>query len=156
MQELDAGALWNLGDIDANRAAIADAGGIQPLIALLSSPSVVGVQENAAGALGVLSVNAENKAAIASAGCIPHLIALLASPSAGVQGAAAGALGALGVPDELRGSLEAARRAASGVRGGPMCGAVCDGCYFSPLIFRWSETCDVCAWHMRGARVALD
>jgi hypothetical protein len=32
LQELAAGALWNLGDIDANRGTIADAGGILPLI----------------------------------------------------------------------------------------------------------------------------
>ncbi len=78
-------------------AAIAAAGGIPPLIALLASPSV-GVHLEAASALRHLSVNAVNEVTIASAGA--PLIALLASTLAGVQECAAGALGNLSVSVE--------------------------------------------------------
>ena len=100
---------------DANRVAIAAAGGIKPLIALIGSPFAE-VQEAAAGALRNLSSNGVcrgggsmmcdggvvpsyargaadgNCVAIAAAGGIELLIALLGSPSAEVQKAAAGAL----------------------------------------------------------------
>ena len=100
-------------DAAKNRAAIAAAGGIEPLIALLGSPSVE-VQNAAAGALynlacigacrggcagacGCVAPYARGAAdatrvAIAAAGGIEPLIALLGSASAEVQKAAAGAL----------------------------------------------------------------
>ncbi|GLC57934.1 hypothetical protein PLESTB_001291300 [Pleodorina starrii] len=79
---------------DANQVAIAQAGGIPPLVKLLNS-SDTGVQEQAAGALGVLAGNDANQVAIAQAGGIPPLVKLLNSSDTGVQEQAAGALGVL-------------------------------------------------------------
>ena len=72
------------------------AGGISPLIALLSSHSI-DVQQDAAAALANLSETAEIRSQIASAGAIPPLVALLSSPSASVMEDAKVALRFLGV-----------------------------------------------------------
>jgi vacuolar protein 8 len=124
-QENAAGALFNLAgngkcasertcrgsSVDcagANNIAIAAAGAVPPLVALLASPSVV-VQKDAAWVLWSLAGNGmcaskhacchgytvcadANQIAIAAAGAVPPLIAILASPSVDAQFAAAGAL----------------------------------------------------------------
>jgi HEAT repeat protein len=79
--------------------ALAAAGIIPPLIALLSSPSA-DVQHAATGALANVGISAENKVTIVSAGALPLLITLLSSHSVGVQGAAAAALRNLGASAE--------------------------------------------------------
>jgi len=71
--------------------AIAQAGGIAPLVALTRSGSA-GAQEKAAGALWILARDADNKVAIAQAGGIAPLVALTRSGSAGAQENAAAAL----------------------------------------------------------------
>ena len=107
-------ALFGAAEIEI---AIAAAGGIETLIALLGSPTAE-VQKVAAGALLILARNgvcrgggvrrreragegaasyarcvaAENAVVIAAAGGIAPLIALLGSPSAHLQNAAAGVL----------------------------------------------------------------
>ena len=99
--------LANLALNDANRAAIAAAGAILPLVRLLGSASE-GVQEQAARALEILAVNSDdNPAAIAAADAIPPLVRLLGSRSAGVQERAAG-LANLAVTDANRAALAAA------------------------------------------------
>ena len=64
-----------------SRVKIAQAGGIAPLIALLSSGDAAG-KEQAAGALWNLGVNDDNKVKIVQAGGIAPLIALLTSGDA--------------------------------------------------------------------------
>ena len=92
-QEQAATALANLADNnDANKAAIAAAGGIPPLVRLLGS-SIAGVQQHAARTLWYLARNDANKAAIAAAGVIPPLVLLLGSGSELMQEGAAWACG---------------------------------------------------------------
>ena len=67
-KEQAAGALANLALNTDNQAAIARAGGIEPLVALVRS-GTDGQKEQAAGALWSLAWNTDNKAAIATAGC---------------------------------------------------------------------------------------
>ena len=76
-------AAWKLGDLaeelqfhSDNRASIAAAGAIPPLVALLSS-SDEDVQRAAVGTLGNLAENVDNKALIAEAGGIPPLVSCL-------------------------------------------------------------------------------
>jgi hypothetical protein len=72
-------------------AAIASAGGIPPIVALLLSPSAR-LPREAAGALVNLSADVENRVPIASSGGIPPLVALLALLSVDTQEAAASVL----------------------------------------------------------------
>ncbi len=65
-------------------AAVAAAGAIRPLIALLFS-RVPDVERSTAGALGHLGAEAVCGTAIAAAGAVPPLVALLASPSADIR-----------------------------------------------------------------------
>ncbi|GLC71160.1 hypothetical protein PLESTF_001081000 [Pleodorina starrii] len=89
-------ALWCLSVHGANAATIAQAGGIPPLIGLLSSPHALDEQRNAAGALASLAMNGESQVAMAQAGAVPPLVRLLGSGSdAVVQQRAALALGEL-------------------------------------------------------------
>ena len=71
-----------------NEVAIAKAGGIPPLVALLQS-GTDGQKEAALGALRNLSVNAENKVTIAQAGAIAPLVVLTQSGTAGQKETAA-------------------------------------------------------------------
>ena len=74
--------------------AIAQAGAIEPFVALLRSGSAK-AQEKAAQTLGNLACNAENKVAITQAGAIKPLEALARNGGAGAQKAAAWALAKL-------------------------------------------------------------
>ena len=74
-QEIAAHALANLATNDATRAAIAEFGGIAPLVAMVSNGTRA-QKENAAAALRVLAANEANKVAIARAGGIAPLIAM--------------------------------------------------------------------------------
>ena len=56
---------------------IAQAGAIDPLVALLSGGRTDGVEEAAAGALRRLTLNDENQVAVARAGAISSLVALM-------------------------------------------------------------------------------
>jgi hypothetical protein len=86
-----AGALADMGD-DESRVAIARAGGIVPLVALLTAQDPAAGAE-AARALRNLSVgNDENRGSIAQAGAIPPLVALLQSGTDGQKENAAFAL----------------------------------------------------------------
>lgn len=65
-----------------NQVAIADAGAIQPLVAMLGSPSNE-LQAEAAGALAQLAHNnTDNQAAVARTGAIAPLCALVNPPHA--------------------------------------------------------------------------
>ena len=64
-----------------NKAAIASAGGIPPLVSLVRDGSTAGERQYAAGALRNLAGSAANKEIIASAGGIEPLVALLVRPS---------------------------------------------------------------------------
>ena len=87
-----AGALCNLAHENAvNQQAIAAAGAIPQLVALLGSSNIVRVE--AAKALRNLACNhPANKQAIAAAGAIPLLVAALGGGSTKLEGAAAAAL----------------------------------------------------------------
>ena len=65
---------------DENQAAIARAGAIEPLVALVSGGNA-GAQEAAAAALHWLAFGADNQVAIARAGAIEPLVALLHEPT---------------------------------------------------------------------------
>ena len=65
---------------DENQAAIARAGAIEPLVALVSGGNA-GTQEAAAAALHWLAFGADNQVAIARAGAIEPLVALLHEPT---------------------------------------------------------------------------
>jgi len=81
-----------LAQSDQNRIIIAEKQGIKPLIELLKTTKVVGVQRHVAGALWNLGVNVKNNKAIADFGAIEPLVQLLKSTAEKVQRVAAGAL----------------------------------------------------------------
>ncbi|CAE7354175.1 PUB13, partial [Symbiodinium necroappetens] len=89
-----ANALRDLAISADNQALIAEAGGIPPLVELLSS-SNTDVQMMAAAALRHLASNADNKALIAEAGGIPPLVSCLTTGTKWAQLHAAEALGTL-------------------------------------------------------------
>ena len=72
-------ALWNLACYDGNRAKIAAAGAIPPLVAMLGPKSSSKVQEVAAGALWNLAYNIDNKVKIRYAGGVDALTRLMQS-----------------------------------------------------------------------------
>ena len=78
----------------ANRVAIANAGGIAPLVELLRDGSAE-AKAQAAEALAVLMFNVDNRALIAEAGGIPLLVELLRDGTVGAKWSAAFALGKL-------------------------------------------------------------
>ena len=92
---------------DQNKAAIAAAGGIPPLVALVESASDA-TKKSAAAALQSLAVNDQNQAAIAAAGGIPPLVALVTSGSDTAKKSAAGALQSLAVNDRNKAAIAAA------------------------------------------------
>ena len=85
-----AGALADMGD-DESRVAIARAGGIVPLVALLTAQDPAAGAE-AARALRSLTRIAENKVLIAQAGAIAPLVTLVQSGTDGQKKSAAAAL----------------------------------------------------------------
>jgi vacuolar protein 8 len=85
-----AGALADMRD-NESRVAIARAGGIVPLVAMLTAQDPAAGAE-AARALRSLAINAENKVLIAQAGAIAPLVTLVQSGTAGQKEQAAGAL----------------------------------------------------------------
>ena len=82
-----------------NKNAIAQAGGIAPLVALVQS-GTDGQKDTAAGALWNLSFAAGNKVAIAQAGGIAPLVTLLQRGTDGQKESAAGALATLALHAE--------------------------------------------------------
>ncbi|CAL1157836.1 unnamed protein product, partial [Cladocopium goreaui] len=92
---------------DQNKAAIAAAGGIPPLVALVTSGSD-SAKEPAAGALRNLAMNDQNMAAIAAAGGIPPLVALVTSGSDSAKEQAARALINLALNDQNKAAIAAA------------------------------------------------
>ena len=99
--------LANLAWNDQNRAAIAAAGGIPPLVALITSGSD-SAKGYAAGALRNLARNDQNKAAIAAAGGIPPLVALVTSGSDFAKENGARALRILAANDQNMAAIVAA------------------------------------------------
>lgn len=110
VQELNEGALdvkaqaarelFDMATVSAeNRAMIAAAGAIPPLIHLLQQGGA-NEQIQAAAALKWLAIEGENKTTIAAAGAIPVLVQLLDSDTAGVVEQAADALKQLAVDAE--------------------------------------------------------
>ncbi|GLC57930.1 hypothetical protein PLESTB_001290900 [Pleodorina starrii] len=104
-----AGSLATFANINiANRAAIANAGGIPPLVRLLDSWNT-DVQEQAARALAALADKYEaSMVLIAKAGGIPPLVKLLDSSNTGVQQWAARALANLSENDANRVAIDKA------------------------------------------------
>ena len=90
-----AGALADMRD-DESRVAIARAGGIVPLVALLTAQDPAAGAE-AARALRSLAINAENKVLIAQAGAFAPLVTLVQSGTDDQKEQAAGALRNLAV-----------------------------------------------------------
>ena len=91
----NAGALARLAyDNDANKATIADAGGIPPLVALVHDGTEI-QKTQAALALMRLAAEDTNAVAIAAAGGIPPLVALARDGTEKQKEHATGALGNL-------------------------------------------------------------
>jgi hypothetical protein len=93
-KENAAATLSNLALNADNEVAIPAAGGIAPLVKLLTEGSAV-AKEKAAGALSNLAGNADNEVAILAAGGIAPLVKLLTEGSAVAKEDAAGALRSL-------------------------------------------------------------
>lgn len=89
--ERAAAVLAELARLSESKAEVNRAGGIPPLVCMLSVPSEDG-QTHAAGALFHFSVTMDNKVAIGDAGGIQPLVNLLSSSSLVVQRHAAGTL----------------------------------------------------------------
>ena len=85
-------ALWHLAATEDNQAAIAKAGGIAPLVELLTSESAVSQQYAAAALHSLARDHTENQIALAKAGAIPLLVDILGSDSAATQEHAVGTL----------------------------------------------------------------
>jgi len=85
-------ALWHLAATEDNQSAIAKAGGITPVVALLTSESSVTQQYAAAGLQSLARDHTENQIALAKAGAIAPLVDILGSDSAATQEHAVGAL----------------------------------------------------------------
>ena len=89
--ERAAEALYHLANTEAGQAAVAEAGGIEPLVALTRRGSAT-AQADAAGALWLLTDDVKNCAAIASAGGIAPLVGLVRHGSEAAQEHAASLL----------------------------------------------------------------
>ena len=102
-----ASAVWSMTFQNPdNQKAIADAGGIPPLIALLGGNPEV--HKDAAGALWSLAASSENQVIIASEGGIVPFVELVKNGSFGAQETSAGALFALAEERDNRVSIAAA------------------------------------------------
>eukprot|EP00435_Cladocopium_sp_Y103_P017605 s551_g4.t1 len=93
---------------DENKVAIAAAGGIPPLVALVTSGSDAAKTQAAFALRNLALKNDQNRAAIAAAGGIPPLIALVTSSSDSAKKEAARALGHVGLNDQSRAAIAAA------------------------------------------------
>ena len=101
VQKEVASAIWAMTrDNPDNQIAIAAAGGIPPLIALLEGHPEV--HRDVAGALWSLAANSDNQQSIAAEGGIAPLVQLISKGSIGAQETAAGALYALAETAENR------------------------------------------------------
>lgn len=99
-------AIWSMStDNTENQVAIAQAGGVQPLIRLLEGHPEV--HREVAGALWSLAANHENQLTIANEGGIPPLVDLLKTGSPGAQETAAGAIHVLAESSENRVAIAA-------------------------------------------------
>ena len=78
MQAAAAGALRSLAFHTENKAKIAAAGAIPPLVTLLGAHTMAAAQEAAAGALRCLSSHDGIEVEVIAAGAIPSLVLLLA------------------------------------------------------------------------------
>lgn len=76
--------LGNLAVVASNQLAIAEAGGLAPMIAVLEGSRHVSCQKFAARALHRLAAHGANKPAIVSEGALPALVRRLRSPDAEV------------------------------------------------------------------------
>ena len=85
-------ALWHLATTEDNQTAIAKAGGIAPLLGLLTSESGVTAQYAAAALQSLARDHTENQMNLAKAGAIGPLADLLGSDSVATQEHAGGAL----------------------------------------------------------------
>ncbi|HVT62177.1 MAG TPA: protein kinase, partial [Legionellaceae bacterium] len=94
-------ALLNLANNSENKAAIAQAGAIEPLIELLSDKNTK-IRYHSARMLQYLIVAAENKATIARAGAIEPLIRLLSDSDTKIRKYAVGALMSLAISSKNR------------------------------------------------------
>jgi hypothetical protein len=94
-----AGALADMTD-DESRVAIARAGGIEPLVALLTAQDPAAGAEAARALRSLANNNDENEVLIAQAGAIAPLVTLVQSGTAGQKEQAAGALRSLAVDAE--------------------------------------------------------
>ena len=107
MQKEIASAIWSMADNNPeNQIAIAQAGGIPPLIALLEGHPEV--HRDVAGALWSLAKDSDNQRAIADEGGIVPLVGLLKTGSQDAQETVAGSLFALAETSENRVSIAAA------------------------------------------------
>ena len=93
-------ALWHLAKNEDNQSAIPRAGGIEPLVALLSMGSAITQQYTAAALESLALDHVDNQIALAKAGAIELLVELLGSESPETQKHAVGALLSLGANDE--------------------------------------------------------
>ena len=90
-------------------SAIAAAGAIPPLVALLGKDSQEELQDEAAAALRALCLGSdENRSDVLAAGAVPPLVALLSSESAETQEQAAGLLASLAMNGETASAIVAA------------------------------------------------
>lgn len=76
--------LGNLAVVTRNQQAIADAGGLIPLVTMLSGNPYVSCQKFAARALYRLAAHGENKPRVVGEGALPPLVRRLRSPDAEV------------------------------------------------------------------------
>lgn len=76
--------IGNLAVVTRNQVAITEAGGVPPLVAMLSGNPYVSCQKFAARALYRLAAHGENKPKIIGEGALPPLVRQLRNPDAEV------------------------------------------------------------------------
>lgn len=76
--------IGNLAVVTRNQVAVTEAGGLPPLVAMLSSNPYASCQKFAARALYRLAAHSENKAKIIGEGALPPLVRQLRNPDAEV------------------------------------------------------------------------
>lgn len=119
-----ASVLKKLALVEANRGAIAAAGGVEALVALLVSNNAE-VQDEAAAALRCLAIGSNDiRQRIVASGSLSHLQVMLQSANVEVQEQAAGVLKTLALHPELVSQIVAAHVVPSLVA---LCNSVCKG-----------------------------
>jgi vacuolar protein 8 len=91
-QERSAAVLADLAKYGENKLAIVEAGGVPPLVAMLSLDACVSAQTHSSGAIFQLAALGGNREAIVKAGGITQLVALLSKGSPEAKKYSAGAL----------------------------------------------------------------